>query len=43
MKEGQTQAEGIEIAKDLMIKLNIQESDLIAQAYMDLLLAKEKN
>ncbi|CAE1242982.1 unnamed protein product [Acanthosepion pharaonis] len=41
MKEGQTKAEGIAIVNDLMKKLNIQESDLIDRAYLDLLLDKE--
>lgn len=43
MKEGQTEAEGIAIVNDLMKKLNIQESDLIDRAYLDLLLDKEQN
>lgn len=40
MKEGQTVEEGEAIAKDLMEKLNVQEEDLIDQAYIDLLLKK---
>lgn len=43
MKEGQTEEEGIAIVNDLMKKLNIQESDLIDRAYLDLLLDKEQN
>ncbi|GAB1598568.1 uncharacterized protein LOC115212073 isoform X1 [Argonauta hians] len=37
MKENQDKSEGIQIAEDLMAKFNIQNSDLIAGAYIDLL------
>jgi len=37
MKENQSAVEGEEIAKDLMSKLGIEETDLIEGAYIDLL------
>lgn len=43
MKEGQTVAEGEKIARDLMDKLGVKESELITGAYMDLLLEQNKN
>lgn len=39
MNEGQSQAEGVKIAHDLMSQLEIEPSDLIEQAYIDLFLA----
>ncbi|CAI9723296.1 Hypothetical predicted protein [Octopus vulgaris] len=41
MKEDQEKLEGVKIAEDFMKKFNIQKSDLIAGAYIDLL--HEKN
>lgn len=38
MKDGQSVEEGEAIASDLMNKLNVQKSDLISCAYMDLIL-----
>jgi predicted adenylyl cyclase CyaB len=38
----QSRADGIEIARELMAELEIQESDLVEQAYVDLLLAGGK-
>nr|XP_039248562.1 uncharacterized protein LOC120326357 [Styela clava] len=43
MQSGQSVEEGNKIAKDLMKKLGIEESDLITGAYMDLLLKKQQN
>lgn len=37
MKENQSAMEGEEIAKDLMLKLGVEETDLIKGAYIDLL------
>jgi predicted adenylyl cyclase CyaB len=37
MREGQSREEGVKIARDLMAQLEIEDSDLIAQAYIDLL------
>lgn len=39
MKEGQSQAEGIAIARGLMSQLEIEPSDLIEHGYIDLLTA----
>jgi predicted adenylyl cyclase CyaB len=38
----QSHADGVQIARGLMAKLEIQESDLVEQAYVDLLLAGRK-
>ncbi|KAK7864336.1 hypothetical protein R5R35_009179 [Gryllus longicercus] len=40
LKSGQTSEEGQQIAEDIMAKLGIKNDDLIAGAYMDLLLKK---
>ena len=37
MQEGQSDAEGEQIAQDLMIRLGVEGSDLLEGAYMDLL------
>lgn len=37
LKEGQTSSSGEKIARDLMTKLNIEETDLIDRAYIDLM------
>ena len=42
MRRGQEASEGKEIAKDLMKKLGVNDSDLVVCAYMDLLDAKRK-
>ncbi|XP_060573894.1 uncharacterized protein LOC132731695 isoform X2 [Ruditapes philippinarum] len=42
MKDGQSVEEGQAIANDLMTKLDIQESDLISGAYMDLILKNKQ-
>ena len=34
----QSHADGVQIARELMVKLEIQDSDLVEQAYIDLLL-----
>jgi len=39
MRESQAREEGVKIARDLMAHLEIQDSDLIEQAYIDLLVA----
>ncbi len=38
MRDGQTPEEGQQIAEELMKKLDVQKEDLIAGAYIDLLL-----
>ena len=43
LREEQTALEGEEIARNLMEKLKIASSDLIACAYIDLILAQAKN
>lgn len=40
MEDSQTEQEGQEVAEGLMKKLDISESDLITNAYIDLLLNK---
>jgi len=40
LRDGQSAEDGKKIADDLMIKLEIDSSDLLSGAYMDLLLAK---
>ena len=40
LKPGQSDAEGQEIARDLMARLDIREKDLIKNAYIDLLKKK---
>jgi len=40
LEDSQTEQEGQEIAGDLMKKLEISESNLITNAYIDLLLKK---
>jgi hypothetical protein len=40
MKSDQPASEGEEIARDLMQKLNVEPSDHIAGAYMDLILGQ---
>ena len=37
MKENQSAVEGEQIARDLMSKLGVEETDLIREAYIDLL------
>jgi predicted adenylyl cyclase CyaB len=37
MQPSQSHADGVQIARELMGKLNIQESELVEQAYIDLL------
>jgi predicted adenylyl cyclase CyaB len=37
MQPSQSHADGVQIARELMVKLNIQESELVEQAYIDLL------
>jgi adenylate cyclase class IV len=39
MQPNQHPADGVQIARELMAKLEIQDSELIEQAYIDLLLA----
>jgi len=41
LRDGQSAEDGKKIADDLMIKLEIDSSDLLSGAYMDLLLAKD--
>jgi predicted adenylyl cyclase CyaB len=41
LQPGQTDAEGQAIARELMVKLEVQEADLLECAYMDLLENKE--
>jgi adenylate cyclase class IV len=40
MQPNQSHAEGVQIAHELMTKLEIQDSELVEQAYIDLLLTK---
>ena len=42
LREGQDASEGEEIAQNLMKKLGIESDNLIACAYMDLILAQKK-
>ena len=41
LQPNQSQADGVRIARELMAKLEIQDSELVEQAYIDLLLTKE--
>ena len=41
MNENQSVSAGEEIAKDLMLKLEIEETDLVKGAYIDLLSSKK--
>jgi predicted adenylyl cyclase CyaB len=40
LQRNQSHADGVRIARELMIKLEIQDSELVEQAYIDLLLTK---
>ena len=42
LEDSQTEQDGQAIAEDLMKKLNVSKSDLITNAYIDLLLSLKK-
>ena len=41
MRANQSYADGVQVARGLMAQLEIQESDLVELAYIDLLLASK--
>ena len=43
LRDGQPAEDGTKIADDLMTKLEIDKSDLLRGAYMDMLLASDKH
>jgi len=42
LEDSQTEQDGQGIAEDLMKKLRVSESDLVTNAYIDLLLSQKK-